>query len=268
MLSGHSARESAIVVVGGGSVGDWAGFLASVLKRGIAFVNIPSTWLAAIDSAHGGKTALNVDAYKNQVGTFYPATAIYCVKEILDQQPQENVRSGYGEALKMAILAGGPLYKKFIGCKDFNSDFLWKVLPQLVMAKYQVVKRDPFEKLGIRQILNLGHTMGHAIELEQKLPHGLAVQLGLEFSLEWSFREGLIKARDYEVMKSLLVKNRVPPLARLSAERLRLCIQQDKKTHNGDEVGFVFIKSPGKPVYKNVKMDELIQVARDSGWVQ
>jgi len=267
-LAGRDPQQIAVVALGGGSVGDWAGFLASVLKRGLKFVNIPSTWLAAMDSAHGGKTGLNVSDFKNQVGTFYPAHVVYCVREVLDLQGADNLRSAFGEAVKMAIISGGPLFQKFLRCKKFDSDFLWRVLPQLVAAKIKVVRQDPFETKGIRQKLNLGHTFGHAIEAEQQMPHGLAVQVGLEFTTEWSFQSKKLKIKDYENIKNLFSKSGLAPLAPLPTERLALRLQQDKKTSGDQELRYVFIAGPGRVQVAQVKLDEIVRAARDLGWAR
>ncbi|MCB0368948.1 MAG: hypothetical protein KDD45_05710, partial [Bdellovibrionales bacterium] len=103
-------KNITIVALGGGSLGDFAGFLASVFKRGVPLIHIPSTWLSAIDSSHGGKTALNVAGYKNQIGTFYPANKIYIIKNLLLTQPQVRLADSMGEVLKTILINGGHLW--------------------------------------------------------------------------------------------------------------------------------------------------------------
>ena len=268
LLSGFSPQETVVVAVGGGSVGDFAGFVASILKRGVGYVNLPTTWLAAVDSAHGGKNGLNVSGLKNQVGTFYEPKAVICVKKFLELQPVENVRSAYGEVLKISLLMGRDLMRQIMRAKRFDGAGLWSFLPKVVEAKYNIVKKDPKEQSGYRHLLNFGHTLGHAYEMDRLLPHGVAVQLGLEFATEWSHKLRLLGARDYEVLKILFAKNKLNPLQPLPVERLYMLLRQDKKAKGGDLVRFVFIKRPGSPVIKEVPLDDVVRAARELGWAQ
>lgn len=268
MVANHSASEIAIVACGGGSVGDAIGFLASVIKRGVFLVHIPTTWLSAVDSAHGGKTALNVDAYKNQVGTFYPAHLVYCVKDILLNLSEDHLRSGAGEMIKMALLKGGKLFSEFQKKKSLTAENYWRILPHVVEAKYQVVKKDPFEKQGHRIILNFGHTLAHALELEQLMAHGLAVQCGMEFALNWSFRKGLLSEKNFSKIKVLMAKNPVSTAQPLRVNRLRQILGQDKKSLAGDRIRFVYLKKPGSPVVQSVSQDEILQAAVELGWAR
>ena len=146
-----------VVALGGGTVGDFVGFVASVYRRGIPLCHIPSTWLAAVDSAHGGKTGLNLKGYKNQIGTFYPAQKVYLVKNLLLQQPQDLVQSAWGEWVKTALLGGGEFYqalKKLTLDPAHSASRLYDLLPEALAVKYQVIKEDPREQSGYRQILN------------------------------------------------------------------------------------------------------------------
>ncbi len=273
-LAGFSAQENVLVAVGGGSIGDFAGFLASVLKRGVGYVNIPSTWLAAVDSAHGGKNGLNVGALKNQVGTFYPAKAIYCAQEILATQPLENVQSAFGEVIKVSLLRKSGLYEKLNRLRVFDAASLWRLLPVAVKAKYQIVQRDPYESKGIRQLLNLGHTVGHVFELERKLAHGVAVQMGLQFALEWSLRRKIMSEKHGAEVRKLLAKNTVGAISPqnglqpISSERFQYLLKQDKKAVGGDRLRFIFVKAPGKAVIEEVELQELLKAAHEMGWAR
>lgn len=268
LLSGYSAQENVLVAVGGGSVGDFVGFLASILKRGVRYVNIPSTWLAAVDSAHGGKNGLNVGAFKNQVGTFYEAHAIYCVQEILNLQPQQNVQSAYGEVIKVSLVQKSALYEKLTRLQKLDAASLWRLLPLAVKAKYQIVQRDPYESKGVRQLLNLGHTVGHVFELERKLPHGVAVQMGLQFALEWSWSRKMISDKNFADLQKLLAKNVSAAKSPLSAERFQYLLKQDKKAKSGDSLRFVFVKAPGQAVVQEVKMADVVHAAFEMGWAR
>jgi len=267
-VSGYAPQEIALIALGGGSLGDLVGFTASVLKRGVGLVHIPSTYLSAIDSAHGGKTALNLGAYKNQIGTFYPAGDILCIKALLDQQPEENLRSGYGELIKIAMIVGGPLFHELERARRFDRDLLWSLLPQAIEAKKKIVAKDPHERKGIRLLLNLGHTLGHAFELERNLTHGLAVQHGLDFSLDWSRKLGLMKNRDYEKSKAVLAKNISGQRPSIAAERLAALLRQDKKATKNENIRFVLLKKPGRAIVKEVNVDHLVEAAVEMDWAQ
>ncbi len=146
LTSQIAVKNVQIIGLGGGSLGDFAGFVASVLKRGLPLIHIPTTWLSAMDSAHGGKTALNVGGYKNQIGSFCSAEKVILVKPILFLQPKERVQEAYGEAAKMAFLSGKSLWSDLSKEKHFDNDLAWKLLPDLIKAKYAFVKKDPYEK--------------------------------------------------------------------------------------------------------------------------
>ena len=192
-ITPFSAKSLCVVGVGGGSLGDFAGFLSSVLKRGVPLVHIPSTLLAAMDSAHGGKTALNVGVFKNQVGSFYPADGVLIVKSLFEGLPDLQIQSASGELAKMALLEGGALYARFRDEFKMDLESIWSFLPDAIAAKYKVLEKDPFEKTGERQILNLGHSLGHALESYYGLAHGVAVGEGLLFALLWSEHQGFFR---------------------------------------------------------------------------
>lgn len=181
-----SRSEVQIVALGGGSVGDFAGFCASILRRGTPLIQIPSTWLSAVDSAHGGKTALNVAAVKNQVGTYWPAHEVWLIEKLLVAQPEARAIEARGEVYKSALIAGGSLFRSVDRSDARNpNQQLWKLLPRVIQAKMQIVRQDPLETQGLRHQLNLGHTVGHVLEAKNSLPHGIAVLLGLAFVIQW-----------------------------------------------------------------------------------
>lgn len=247
--------EIRIVAVGGGSVGDFAGFAASVLKRGVPLIHIPSTWLAAIDSAHGGKNALNVDGLKNQVGTFYPAQDVWLVKSLLQSQETARAYEAWGEVLKMALLVGGKLFKQ-VSRASVDGEQIWQLLPILILAKNKIVARDPHETNGIRYLLNLGHTLGHAIESELKMAHGLAVMHGLSFSIHWSYKQKLLKEKEFHSIYPLLL-NSQPIFKRI--KNAKRYLSQDKKMSQRKKINFIFLKSPGHPVILPVKIQDILR---------
>jgi 3-dehydroquinate synthase len=258
-------KKITLVAVGGGSVGDFVGFLASVFKRGVPLIHIPSTWLAAMDSAHGGKTALNAGGFKNQIGTFYPAQKVIISRALLYTQPPERVTEAIGEILKTALLAGGSLWKQIQAESRMDQKKLWTYLPPLIQYKYKIVEQDPFEKKGIRYFLNFGHTFGHAFELSEKIPHGVAVNWGLWMALEFSVAKKILSKNDFlAISASALLKNnlaspKVVIRGLKKAKSLSALLLQDKKMSEKGLVHFVFLKKLGQPQVLKVSVRELIE---------
>ncbi|MGZ3747993.1 MAG: 3-dehydroquinate synthase family protein [Pseudobdellovibrionaceae bacterium] len=276
-----SPKRLKIIVLGGGSVGDFGGFVASVYKRGVELISIPSTWLSAMDSAHGGKTALNARGAKNQIGTFYPAKDVYLIKPLLLAQPSERNFEALGEIIKMALISGGSLYKKLNLATTLNSASLWKLLPLVIKEKYRIVQKDPQERKGLRHVLNFGHTMGHAFEVHYELPHGVAVLAGLQFALEWSFQRGIMSQSEYLKLmrarfwkkavqaKQLSVWKNLNMRALLSdrPQRFLRYLEQDKKKTNLQNLRFIFLKSPGSPFIDEVPLKDILpEIARQQSF--
>ena len=267
LSSSLSARSMTIVVLGGGSVGDFGGFAASIYKRGIRLVHVPSTWLAAIDSAHGGKTALNLGGIKNQVGTFYPAEKIYLIKEILLEQPKIRAHEAFAEIYKAALLTGGRFWRKFSECEP-TSENLWKFLPDAIAAKYNIVKKDPFEASGHRHLLNFGHTMGHVFETIMQIPHGIAVNYGIRFALDWSQQKGLMSEKikieiDHKLASGFLLSPAVDGfLDKKYHAQIVKTLNGDKKKVQGGKIRFVFCQKPGSFRIENVSVEDILQESR------
>lgn len=261
-----------VVAIGGGSVGDFAGFFASVWKRGVPLVQIPSTWLAAIDSAHGGKNALNVGKIKNQIGTIVFAKQIYLCKELLFLQPKERAREALGELLKIAIIDGGEWTKELFSSALSGSDLLWRFLPDAVAAKYKVVRADPYEKLGVRHHLNLGHTLGHVLESVHQLPHGLAVAQGLHFALAVSRKLGFLAETDLHYLQTMLrdrfgLADRRRELAKIPQRRFVELLGQDKKRTPDAAIRFVVVAQVGQVQTVALGLPALCELAIEQGYV-
>lgn len=272
LLGPFSPRSMAIVGLGGSSLNEFAGFIASVLKRGVPFVQIPSTLLSALDSAHGGKTGLNVDGIKNHIGTFYPAESVMIVKALFEGLAPAYVQSACGELVKMALLKGGDLYEKV--ANDFRPDFepLWDLLPSAIQAKYEFVEKDPFERGGDRLLLNLGHSLGHALESYFDISHGLAVGEGLIFAVQWSAHQGYL--RDPAPLISMLQERAgfLNPRAfakkfrPMSRPKLAHYLSADKKLTDSRHMEFVFLEGLGKPFRKVVTLDSFLTETQRQGW--
>lgn len=178
-------RRSILINLGGGMVTDLGGFAASTFKRGIRFINIPTTLLSAVDAAVGGKTGINFNGLKNEVGVFNEADAVIISTLPFATLPLEEVKSGFAEMLKHGLLSSSAVFEKLLAYDfgNYHGDELLDLLEESVNVKREIVRQDPHEK-GLRRALNLGHTVGHAFESlamtrMSPIPHGYAVAWGM-----------------------------------------------------------------------------------------
>lgn len=185
LSNGKATRHSLLINLGGGMVTDLGGFAAASFKRGIAFVNIPTTLLSMVDAAVGGKTGINFNGLKNEIGAFQESRAVIVDTEFLRTLDEANLRSGFAEMLKHSLLENKEMWADHLRFDLFHPDYahLQTLVAQSIATKSRIVQEDPHEH-GIRKALNLGHTVGHAFEslaLEQERPvlHGYAVAWGL-----------------------------------------------------------------------------------------
>ena len=273
---GFDKKSFLFISFGGGSLTDLTGFLASIYKRGREAIHFPTTWLSALDSAHGGKTALNFQNAKNVIGSWLFPKAVFIVKDLLRENPAHLKQQAFGEILKMAWLEGGVFYKKLRAKagsslrKNAGAFFgqdppLELFLKPAVSAKLKIVRRDPFETLSLRRKLNLGHTAGHVLEAFHKIPHGEAVLRGLGFCLYFSLEKGLISNKNFEELKQL-----IPPqkkLKKIPPALFKKWIMRDKKSIGLKSLNFVFIKKPGLVVSKPVAVRDIIRSARKQGLI-
>lgn len=271
IASALPSRRMSVIAAGGGSVGDFAGFFASIYKRGVPLLHIPSTWLAAVDSSHGGKTALNANGVKNQFGTFYPAERVVLVRSLLESQPVERAQEALAELAKIALIDGGAWTRELERTRLRNERLIWKFLPSAIESKLKIVRRDPREETGIRQLLNLGHTVGHVLESAHGWAHGRAIAQGLFFTLEFSLNRNLIPSGEVERARALLegpcgLKKESPKP--LSAREFRSLLVQDKKREARDEVTFIFLKRFGKAERARVAIEEIVREAQRQGLVR
>ena len=213
-LEEKSGRIEGILAVGGGSVGDTAAFLASIYRRGIRLIHIPTTYLSVIDSAFGGKTAVNAGGAKNQLGTFYPAEKVLIAKDLLPKDfssIESRIEDAWAELFKISLL-DLKLWKKVSSVKKINEKDFWSLVPYAIDLKQKIVQRDPQEKKGVRKFLNLGHTIGHALEMSSKLSgghlsHGQAVALGVYLENEFLYDQKCISMKDFQEIKALWNKH-------------------------------------------------------------
>ncbi len=193
------SRRSTLVTLGGGTIGDLGGMAASLFKRGLDVVHVPTTLLSQVDASVGGKTAINLEAGKNLAGTFHQPAAVFCDTKVLATLPGRERASGLGEVVKTALVGGekdlASLEARALDLGGGDSDALAQAVAACVEIKARVVASDPTEQ-GPRRALNLGHTFAHAIEHAAgygAVPHGIAVAAGIALALEVSAELGLLE---------------------------------------------------------------------------
>jgi shikimate kinase / 3-dehydroquinate synthase len=232
-------RGDLVVAVGGGVVGDLAGFCAAVYQRGMRHVQVPTTLVAQVDSAYGGKTGVDLPEGKNYVGAYHQPAAVLCDSAALDTLPPEELAAGYPEVLKTALIAGGPLWSRVRQGGDPDEDTILRC----VRTKLAVVAQDERDA-GRRQVLNLGHTVGHALEAAtgyERYRHGEAVGIGLLCALRLSGRDAL-----REEVAGLLSARGLPLSFRgAEPEAVLAMVERDKKRAGG-RVPFVLLHAPGE----------------------
>ena len=250
MAAAGGKRDSVVVAFGGGSVGDLAGFVAGGFLRGVGWLQLPTTLLAQVDAAIGGKTAVDLPEAKNAVGLFHHPRAVVADTDLLATLPRAQLRSGLVEVIKVAALLDPALLDRVeAGLEALAAGdpaALSPVAAAAARAKAGLVAGDP-EEAGPRRLLNLGHTLGHALEAEVgygRLLHGDAVAHGLRFALRLSVARGGDAAYARR-LGTLLGRLGVPTLPRLSAEALLTRIARDKKAREGG-IAWVLLEGPGR----------------------
>lgn len=254
LSTSFNAFHGFFISLGGGSLIDITGFLASIYKRSCAVIHCPTNMLAALDAAHGGKTSCNFDNVKNVLGTYHFPKAVFIIKDFLNQNSKKLQDQARGELLKMALIKGGLLYKKYQ--TQAYSD-MQAYLKLAIQAKMDIVMKDPYELASLRKTLNLGHTIGHVLEVLYNLTHGEAVLQGIHFSLNWSFKKKFINLKYFTEIKKLLPQQKI--YKSKSITLFKKYLKQDKKYTKNMQIDFVFIKKPGCVFVKSIKEHHLLQ---------
>jgi 3-dehydroquinate synthase len=255
MLEAGFTRSDAVVALGGGVVGDLAGFAAATYMRGIDFYNIPTTLLAQVDSSVGGKTAVDLDGYKNMIGAFWQPKAVFIDPDLLATLPPRQISNGLCEALKMGATSAPELFEIFENNDVISKpELIDEIIIKAITAKRDVVEIDEREG-GLRKVLNFGHTLGHAIESScgLSLLHGECVALGIPPMCEGKVKERLKKALsniglDTDAAKYITDKNSI-----LTA------LIHDKKSEAGGAVNAVILKDIGDFEFVKLTPEELIE---------
>lgn len=237
MLEAGFSRTDCVIALGGGVIGDLAGFVASAFLRGIDFYNVPTTLLSQVDSSIGGKVAVNLNGYKNMIGAFYPPKAVLIDPDTLSTLPKRQLANGMAEVIKMAFTFDAELVSFLEHCQiETDLEF---IIERSLRLKQAVVEQDEKES-GLRKVLNFGHTIGHAIERESAksqtpLLHGECVSLGMIPMCSEAVKPRLV---------ALLEKTGLPTKWARNADDLISDMKKDKKTA-GDAITVIYVESVG-----------------------
>lgn len=269
LSDGGATRHSVVVNVGGGMVTDLGGMAAATFKRGIRFINIPTTLLAAVDAAVGGKTGINFNGLKNEIGAFAPANEVIISTCFLDTLPRQELRSGYAEMVKHAMLSGPQDFADVLSHEPSTDepDHLLQLLETSVAVKQRIVEQDPTEQ-GLRRALNLGHTVGHALEslaLQQgrTVPHGYAVAWGLVTEVVLSHMLLQFPSTDLHRLAAFVREHYgTPGITCDDYPALLELMRHDKKSRQG-EINCTLLRHIGDPVIDNPITDDDIKTALD-----
>jgi shikimate kinase/3-dehydroquinate synthase len=238
-------RDDCVLAFGGGVVGDLGGFCAATYQRGVPLVQAPTTLVAQVDSAYGGKTGVDLPSAKNFVGAYHMPIAVLADPVTLTTLPREELAAGFVEVIKTALIAGDPLWSRVREMQDLDPTALTDVVFDCARTKIEVVASDERDS-GRRMVLNLGHTVGHAIEVEtdyKRYRHGEAVGLGLLAALRLSDADSLRSE-----VEGLLASHGLPISldSSVSTDGILAAMERDKK-QSREGLGFVLLSEPGQP---------------------
>ncbi|MBQ3378822.1 MAG: 3-dehydroquinate synthase [Clostridia bacterium] len=249
-------RSDALLALGGGVAGDITGFAAGVFLRGIRFVQMPTTLLAAVDSSVGGKTAVDLKAGKNLAGVFLQPSVVICDTDAQKTLPKETLADGVAEAVKTGVLFDEELFSLFEN-GGFSFDKLPFVIERCVEHKGRVVEADEFDR-GERQLLNLGHTVGHAIERlsDYGISHGHAVAAGMGIISRAAAAMGICSQDTAKRIERALINNSLPVRSSYTSREISDAALSDKK-RKGDEISLVVPERIGKCRLMKINVSEL-----------
>ncbi|HEY2250995.1 MAG TPA: 3-dehydroquinate synthase [Planctomycetaceae bacterium] len=244
LVAMQADRQTIVVAVGGGVVGDLAGFVAATYVRGLPFVQVPTTLLAQVDSSVGGKVGINHPQGKNLIGAFHQPLGVFLDTAVLDTLPVRDYRSGLAEVVKYGVILDGDFFEyletNVAGLNLRSPEVLRHVVARSCRLKADVVERDEFERSGLRAVLNYGHTFAHAFEAlcgYGELLHGEAVAIGMEYAARLAQRLGRINAqtvaRQSQLLTALGLPTRLPDASQLATNDILDRMRLDKKTVGG-----------------------------------
>jgi 3-dehydroquinate synthase len=265
----HSAgcdKQSLVVNLGGGVIGDMGGFAASTYMRGVDYLNIPTTLLAQVDASIGGKTGIDFAGIKNLIGTFHQPVAVVIDTQTLATLPKREFLSGFAEIIKHGLIRDKKYYQEVTKKHPLklSQDELVDIIARSCKIKAEIVESDPRES-AYRKLLNFGHTIGHAIEslsLESCAPflHGEAVSIGMLVEAKISQLDGMLSLPELQRIHQGLIKTDLPVyLTNIEIAKILKKVQSDKKNEKG-KVNFTLLQKIGKAVYnQNVSENVIIE---------
>ena len=271
LIEQGATRRSLIINIGGGVVTDMGGFAAASFKRGVRFINVPTTLLSAVDAAVGGKTGINFLGFKNEIGVFRQADAVLISTATFASLPAEEMLSGYAEMLKHGLLQSPEAYARLLAydIADADLDALLPLLEESVKVKERIVAEDPYEH-GIRRALNLGHTAGHAFEslaLQRgvPVPHGYAVAWGMLVEMVLSHIERALSSDELYRYAAYLRNHGygAPSITCADYDELVSLMRHDKKNTSPESINFTLLDAPGNPVIDCTASESVIREALD-----
>jgi 3-dehydroquinate synthase len=271
ILNVDKKKRIFIIALGGGVIGDLAGFVASVYKRGVPFIQIPTTLLGQVDSAIGGKVAIDVKKAKNIIGTFYQPQLVYSNLATLKTLPLNEIKAGLAEIIKYAMIKDkelfGLLERKIESLLNREKEILERVIFKCAQIKALIIEEDEKEKKGKRTILNFGHTFGHAIEAasfySRKFSHGQAIAIGMLMACDLAVSLGVCSDRVTERLETIIKRAGLPTcVIGLKLKDILSSLQYDKKFIYG-KTRFVLPLSVGKVrVFEDIDVKKIKQVCQ------
>jgi len=262
LLERNFSRQDCLISIGGGITGDVSGFAASIFKRGLQFINIPTTLLSQVDSSIGGKTGINTNYGKNLIGNFYQPKLVISDIDFLKSLPRREIICGYAEILKHSLISNKKLYqflnRNILKILNLKSPFIEKAIYESCKIKKMIVEKDEKEK-NLRKVLNFGHTFAHAYEASlgysKKLNHGEAVLLGIYSAINFSLNNNFLNQRDYNLIAKHIINSKLPYniknyFKKKDLKKILSFMLKDKK-NNSDEVNLILLKGIGKPNINN-----------------
>lgn len=255
-------RGDLIVALGGGVVGDLAGFAAGIYQRGIDFVQIPTTFLAAVDSSVGGKTAIDLKAGKNMAGVFHQPKMVLCDTKTLETLPETIFADGVAEALKYGVIGNEELFEQV--ARGILKEDIPQIIETCVAMKRDIVVKDEFDH-GERQLLNLGHTLGHSIEKcsQFTLSHGYAVAIGMHLIAKVAEARGIAERGTAQRICEALIQNGLPTETIFPVCAVAQGAGMDKK-RRGEFITFIFPEKIGKCRLEKIPLGELEDLVEES----
>ena len=262
LLKKNFSREDCLISVGGGITGDISGFAASIFKRGLKFINIPTTLLSQVDSSLGGKTGVNTIFGKNLIGSFYQPKLVISDSDFLKTLPRREIICGYGEILKHALILKKKFFiflnKNFNNILNLKSPYIEKAIFESCKIKKIIVEKDEKEK-NIRKTLNFGHTFAHSYEASlgysKKLNHGEAVILGMITALKFSFKKRLLKKNEFYFIKKHFEKMKLPHdikkyFSSNDLDKILKFMKKDKKNISNN-INLILLRKIGSTIIDN-----------------